>query len=258
MASVFIYVEVKNFAKYIKCRSDVEEPSWFKLSNDLLDDDDLHEFTGAEICAWIHIMSLSSKQQNPVVRINLEKIVAFKRKFRRSDLLSVIGKLSAMEILTVHESPPLRTRNVDVPPEERGRDGMGQEESESSSSSETFEGKIGLHPDLAGNSEREQVLPLVSKSLQDEWVKKYDPSWLKNAIVKAISHYRQDRPANEIADWQGKLVHWFTIEKKPKLRAKPPPPKPPKEPPKPWPTGKTKPADLIKALTEARSMGSAS
>jgi hypothetical protein len=97
---------------------------------------------------------------------------------------------------------------------------------------------FGILPELAGNSKREQVLPQIPRSVQQEWIDKYDPGWLKDSLVHAIEHYCRGAPAGDVRDWPEKLARWFKIEKKPKLRAKPRPARV-KDPPTPWPTGKS-------------------
>lgn len=238
MDEIFIFVELrqKSFDKYVKARTDVDKPGWFKCSNRILDDDDLHDFSAAELCAWLHIMSLSSQQQSPRVRINLEKSDALRRKFTRQDLQSAIAKLTAIGIL--RDTSTLRPRDVDVT--QRGEDRIGEDqrgEEPTTPADETFPGEdFGIAPELAGNSKREQVLPTVPLSTQREWLEKYDPGWLKESLVRAIDHYSKGKTIAEV-DWPDRLGRWFSQERKPKLRPKPKPDRV-KDPPSPWPTGK--------------------
>lgn len=122
---LFVKLRPKSFTKYIKCRKDIDRPGWFKCSNRLLEDDDLDNFSAAETCAWLKILSLASEQQSASIRINLLKINALIRKFTRADLMSAIDKLKALGILKSDVTPTLRARNVDVT--QRGEDRIGEE-----------------------------------------------------------------------------------------------------------------------------------
>lgn len=124
-AFVFVKLRPKSFTKYIKCRKDIDRPGWFKCSNRLLEDDDLDNFSAAETCAWLKILSLASEQQSALVRINLLKINALVRKFTQQDLFNAIDKLKARGILKNDVTPTLRGRNVDVP--QRGEERIGEE-----------------------------------------------------------------------------------------------------------------------------------
>lgn len=244
MEDLFIIVELKekSFEKYIKARSDVERPGWFKCSNRLIEDDELFVLTASETCAWIYIMSQASLQQSQRVRLNWDKVDSFRRRFTRDDLKSTIEKLRALGILKKDVTSTLRGRNEDGT---LGEDGIGedlkagvvQDTAREEPAPEPpppavskFTGPV--HPELAGNSKRDQVLSTIPLDLQQEWVSKYDQSWLKSALLKAIANYTKEDPVALVTDWESKLIHWFHIEKKAKLR-KPPAAESSRAPPSP-------------------------
>lgn len=220
MDELFIYVELKekSFEKYIKARNDVEKPGWHKISNRLLEDDELWDFTAAETCAWLYILSQSSIQQKKRVRLTLDKVDAFKRKFNRDDFNNAIKKLTELGVLDSHVTSTARARNVDVPLERIREDKKRVEEEAppAIASQNEFTGVI--LPALAGNSKREQVLARIPLDLQQEWVETYDLKWLKDSLLHAVQVYSKTDPVECIQDWPTKLVRWFKIEKKPKYK----------------------------------------
>ena len=260
MDELFIFVELKakSFEKYIKARADVDKPGWLKCSNRLLDDDEFYEFTAAEFAAWYYIMSQSSIQQSPKVRLILDKVDAYRRKFSRDELRSAILKLKALNILKPE------SRNVDVP---LGEERIGEDcikavvvvntaREETPPSADALQNKfIGpVHPDLAGNSKREKALREVTYDLQQEWVDTYSLPWLKTKLLKAIKNYSKNNPVDLVKDWEAKFLKWFAMEKEPEYK-----PKPRlatvKQLPTPWPTGALADPQILENLRKAKSRG---
>lgn len=236
---LFIDVQLKekSFERYIKARADVEKPGWFKFSNRMLDDDEFYDFTAAETCAWIYVMSQSSLQRSSKVRLILDKVDAFRRKFSRDDLRSVIAKLKDLGILKSHVTSTLRGRN--------GGGSLGEERIGEERNIAGGEEKIKTPPtevpilgtvlkDLAGNSKREQVLSRIPIETQQDWVDTYDTKWLKDSLLHAIETHSKNNPIDCVKDWPEKLARWFKIEKKPKFKTTTSPPVKIREPEKPW------------------------
>lgn len=228
MEELIIDVELKSksFEKYIKARADVDRPGWFKCSNQLLDDREFHDFTAAEICAWFYIMAESSILKSPKVRIIMDRVDSHRRKFSRDDLKSAISKLKGLGILLTDVASDvtstLRPRSADVT---LGEDRIGEEGIRvvvaPPAIASQKNGIIGpVLAELGGNSKREQALSTVPLDLQQEWLEMYDLQWLRNAILKAVSNYANKDPVDSIGNWEAKFVHWFSIEKKPKLKFK--------------------------------------
>lgn len=89
---------LRNFAKF-NGRKDYKRPWWFKLSNTMLEDPDLFDFTDAEIRAWIYLMSFASKVQNEEIDVNHEH--AFRTSgVNRKALETAIEKLIARGVCT--------------------------------------------------------------------------------------------------------------------------------------------------------------
>lgn len=238
MDDLFIFVELKqkSFEKYIRARADVEKPGWFKLFNRVLEDDEFYNFTASEICAWIYIMSQASIQQNAKIRLILDKVDAFRRKFSRDDIRNAITKLKNLGILvpgaTSDVTPTLRPRNaaVSLGEERIGEDWIGDKNKAGGEGggilkiepppADAAQNKpMGIIlPDLAGNSAREQVLAKIPIDIQQEWLDRYDLIWLKQSLLHAIQNYAKDEPLDLIKDWPTKLTRWFKIEKKAKFK----------------------------------------
>jgi len=102
-------VEVLNWKKY-NPRTDVKNPSWFRLGHDLFENPDFYDFSHAEILAWVYILCIASKKNTENVLINdqhLERIGRIKRK----DLSSALDKLKQIQCVIVHVTQPLRERD---------------------------------------------------------------------------------------------------------------------------------------------------
>jgi hypothetical protein len=138
---VFVELKQKSFDKYIKARADVDSPGWHKLSNRLLEDDDLFILTGAEVLAWVYIMSQSSLQKCPLVRLNLDKVDGLKRRFSRQDLFNAIRKLRELGILAA-SSIDVKDTN---PPEDESQNQGADAEKVTTSNDEP--GKTDLKPE---------------------------------------------------------------------------------------------------------------
>lgn len=227
---LFIYVEVVNYKKF-KGRNDVDKPSWFRCSNSIFDDDDLHDFSAAEMCAWWYILAQSSRQTSAVVRLNLEKVDAQHRKFSRDELQSAITKLCTTPkpiIRVAKESDIKRNRRVTPKPrigqDRRGQDITGERKGDPPPPDLKISGLI--IKELCGDPDVELAVAQVPEVLQREWVGKYDPAWLKSSLARAIAHgLKKDQVKSPaaISNWCGRLTSWFENERRPRLKTKPPP-----------------------------------
>lgn len=112
MQQGIVEIVLNGFEKW-KARKDVENPSWFRCSNRVFDDDDLFEFSLEEMAVWWYIMALASQQQSSHVRIHLRKAST---RISPDLMLNTISKLK--EIGIVHSpddvTATLRGRNADV------------------------------------------------------------------------------------------------------------------------------------------------
>lgn len=104
--------------------------------------------------------------------------------------------------------------------EGKGEEGNRTEGVGGAAPADATQKQMGLvHPELAGNSKRIQVLSRVSIDLQQDWVDRYESKWLKDSILHAIQTYAKNDPIDCISDWAEKLIRWFKIEKKPKYKS---------------------------------------
>lgn len=213
MDDIFLFVEVMNFKKF-KGRTDVEKPSWFRCSNEILEDDDFHDFTAPEMCAMIYIFSQSNKQTAAIARLNLEKIDGLNRKFNREDLRSAIAKAERREILKLHVTPPLRGRNVDVTSTYRIGEDRQTDTTDEEESVPPKEPQAPPASDLASPRERPSgnlqnllaAIPEASKLALIESCKGYGgEDFMKSAAANAFA-FHSSRP--ESAGW--KISHWVS------------------------------------------------
>lgn len=106
MASDSITITIIKWEKH-NPRKDVKKPSWFALSNRLIEDPDFYSFTGNEFKAWIYMLSQASQKQSPRFQINFEhadRACCISKK----DFLSAIEKLKLIPSITVAVTSTLR------------------------------------------------------------------------------------------------------------------------------------------------------
>lgn len=240
MDELFVFVTLRNYDKY-KGRKDVQEPRWFQCSTKILDDDDFADLTGAQMCAWLHILVQAKTQKSASVRINLEKVDALRRKFSREDLIRVIELMKergpllpdgegAGDSRTRSVRNPYARRTEKVPPEERRGEEIREEEKESAAGAEpppaeaSPQGKI--LPELAGISPAAgAALAETTLDFQEHLVGMYEIKWLRASIARAVVTLSGGGPVN----WQKRLGSWFVNEKRPKFKPTERPPRAPRE-----------------------------
>lgn len=127
MKSTTVTVTINNYAKY-KGRKDVENPSWLKLSNRILEDPDFYHFTHEEILVWVQILARASQKQQETVVLDLTHCERVCR-LTPAAVHSAIEKLQALSIISVVTSKKVR-RNVDVTPTLRGIEERREEREE--------------------------------------------------------------------------------------------------------------------------------
>jgi hypothetical protein len=89
-------VTLTNWGKHQ--RSDIKRPTWFALSNDLLDNEDLADFTPLEFHTLVYIFCQASKKNSDTVSLVFAH--AEKRNISKELLLSVAKKLQLRSMLT--------------------------------------------------------------------------------------------------------------------------------------------------------------
>ncbi len=112
-----VTVIVTKFQKY-KGRKDVENPSWMKVSNRLLEDPDLYHFTHEEMLVWLQILARASQKQCETVVLDVTHCERVCR-LSPTAVHSAIEKLQALKIID-RVTSARRRRNVGVTASLRG------------------------------------------------------------------------------------------------------------------------------------------
>jgi hypothetical protein len=115
-----VSVTVLNWAKH-NPRSDIKRPTWFSLSNSLIEDDEFFDFSHAEFKVWIYILSKTSQKQSSSVELRFD---AAKRKanLKPKEILSALHKLSKLGHIKFEDlTDTLRSCDEDVTETSRGR-----------------------------------------------------------------------------------------------------------------------------------------
>lgn len=106
-----ITITIVNYDKY-KGRKDVENNSWFRLSNRFLEDADFFDFSAEEKLVWIYLLSVASQKNTAKLRVNhrhAEQVCGLPS----PSINSAIKKLSEIGVLKIEQARTLRGRYVD-------------------------------------------------------------------------------------------------------------------------------------------------
>lgn len=87
-----ITIEIRSWDKHQK-RKDVKHPTWFALSNSVLDDPMFTELKSEDIVVWVYILALASKAKSSIVTMNIAHGVKSCRLKKQPDFLRCINAL---------------------------------------------------------------------------------------------------------------------------------------------------------------------
>lgn len=97
--NLFIEIKVHKWEEY-NPRSDVKKPSWFRISNTLIEDPDFYSMSSEEFRAWIYILSMCSKGNSDIVRIYYSHANRSSN-VKTGALNSVVSKTCGLGIISV-------------------------------------------------------------------------------------------------------------------------------------------------------------
>lgn len=103
-------VTIVNYEKY-KGRKDVENNSWFRLSNRFLEDSDFFLFSAEEKLVWVYLLSLASQKNNSRVHVyhqHAHQVCGLSS----PAVNSAIKKLKNIGVLKIEKERTLRGRYV--------------------------------------------------------------------------------------------------------------------------------------------------
>ena len=99
-------ITVKNWREY-NPRTDVKNPSWFRLSHGLFEDPDFYDFTHAELIAWLYILSAASRKNSDTFTVNFQHVERIGR-LKEKEFRSAVKKLQSLQCILVDVTPPIR------------------------------------------------------------------------------------------------------------------------------------------------------
>ena len=109
-------------------RNDIKKPSWFKLQNDLFENQKLYKLNLQEIACFVFLLCIASKQnKNGYLELNLDYAFSIVRKEKKV-LLRTIEKLIELQVLKQYpyairtQSVQIRTQSVRQRREEENRE----------------------------------------------------------------------------------------------------------------------------------------
>lgn len=269
-----VEIEVINWEKF-NPRTDRKIHSWFRLENGIATEPKFFGLTAGQKFVAVCLFAEASKSSGGKTKINVPWFADL-LKVEPGEVLKTIAHLEKTGVLKTPSgnqvvstgnravtggnqvvstgSPTIRTDDTNET-YERKREEERDSAPPKTPAADSSANLPVILPALAGNSKREQVLRQVSIELQQEWVDRYDTLWLKNVILQAVQYHTKEIPIHVIADWEEKLIRWFTREKHPKLKSKSFSVTRIKEPKTPWPTGALADPKIAAGLKKAKAKG---
>lgn len=108
-----IEITILNWEKY-NPRKDVKHTSWFRMEHDIFEKPELFDFTHAEVCAWIYLLSIASKR-NACTQVLYMAHAMHRLKVSQETMLGALEKLNEIKAITFkHVTHASRTRNASV------------------------------------------------------------------------------------------------------------------------------------------------
>lgn len=95
-----ISITITNWEKY-NPRKDLKNPTWFRMSNDLIDHPDFVDFSPLEFHALVYFLSLASRRNSATIEINYAH--AKIRNIQNATIISTIQKLQRNQTVQISE-----------------------------------------------------------------------------------------------------------------------------------------------------------
>lgn len=193
-----ISITIINWRKW-NPRKDYRKPSWFAMSNDLLDHPDFVDFTPLEFHALVYILSQASKRNSET--IDIIPLHAMQRNINEAVLSSTIKKLERNQLLAV-----IRTESV--------------QNLYSTENTENTENTVTAVVKPRARKQPERVDPQTSEEMRsilgEEWLSAQaeiypDSLYREREIKKAFAYYldnERKRPTTA-RGWRSALRAWF-------------------------------------------------
>lgn len=94
----FITITLRNWKKF-NGRSDIKNPTWFRLDASLIDDPEFFDFTAEEFKVWIYILCMCCRKNKATIKLFFGH-AENSSKLSRKSVLSAVKKLSLLGVLT--------------------------------------------------------------------------------------------------------------------------------------------------------------
>lgn len=196
-----IELEVLNWGKY-NPRKDVKHPSWFAMSNRVLENTDLFDFTADEFKAFVYILCQASQQGSSTIQLkpaHAHRVCGIVE----GVLLNAIEKLISAQICertsrprNAHVTQPVRPRE----PTDKQTDIHNILEN-NENQKEVFEG--------LKTKETETLLTTCSQEVQRSWLALYqDVGWIKEELMK-MDIWLKSNPGKRKAPWPKFISGWL-------------------------------------------------
>jgi hypothetical protein len=92
-----VKVEIINWDKF-NPRKDIKATHWFRLDNAIFENPDFFDFSHAEICFFVYLLSQASKKMAGAISLNLEHANRIGR-FSDNEITSALDKLEQLSII---------------------------------------------------------------------------------------------------------------------------------------------------------------
>lgn len=169
-----ITITVIKWEKY-NPRKDIKHPTWFALSNRLLEDPDLFDFDPLEFKAYLYILCQASQKNQPNVTVNFahaERVSNVSKKW----IFAACDKLVKIGVLSIDEDPRTQSERART---ESVRDRQTDRQTNTTTGGVGELANSGFGPrELAGlwNSRMERVKSMAGKAMSLVRVDRMNPS----------------------------------------------------------------------------------
>ena len=234
-------IYIVNFEEY-NPRKDIKKHSWFRVDNTISSSRKLHGLSPAQKWFWICLVSLCSFEQRDHTEMDyeywshqfsipLEDLKSAIDHFKKKGMISFEAETITVSKTENEEKTKTNVGGTDTNAHERKRalqtditDNTLQTDKtdNNTTTAENFKISAGFEDEPI----LKEVLPFISPTVQENWLKRYEKTWITQVLVDAVMYYlnKTNQKPHEIKDWGGKLVAWVRRQKKPMLGASTPNP----------------------------------
>jgi hypothetical protein len=188
---MFVMIKILKWKEY-NPRTDVRKPSWFRLENRMIEDQDFDALTHEEFKAWIYVLSVASQNNSDTATIVFSRAERVCQ-ISRSGFVGLIEKLLRLPSPPVDVTWPSRERDADVTPAyatyvRTGQDGTVRDGTYTPDSARSAApAQQPIIPEFQDQG-ADQWFQKIKPEVQSAWLAAYpDPQWVAQTLLVAAA-----------------------------------------------------------------------